>query len=362
MGSISRLNQTLRTYQPNISTLYKSNTTVSDSNLKPDTVLKDQVSLSEQTNISLDAKTEKLFDLLSKNFPGINFTVASDTEFLNLKEKAASLGYGKHLVISESFLARMGQSEKDFKTCRAILISSVLSLAQNQSDGVFLSKNSAVSWSIGEKEDSEEKESLSQMLQNLQQANAENSNTDFKISSSSNTASDTATLYRKLSQAGNKQLIHSVISEAYQNIASLRMVSCLGEAKDRQTALRAIRSLEKLLMRGRKKLRRLDEEDLLRAKKTKAMKKRQEAKVRELEHELKKKQTKRRREDRNLIAEGEKEAQAIRRIKNYFSSMDNSSLPVELTGTFDAGAAGMTGGEPVSVTCEQISLSEPVAF
>ena len=324
----------------------------------PNAILKDQIELTETADATLEERTQKLLDTLSQNFPGITFTYASDKTFVNLKKEAASLGYGKHLVLSEAFLARMSRSEQDFKDCKAILISSALSLTDNQADGVYLGETLATPWKIGKKEEDPSKETLSQMLENLKQTNASSKN-DFRMSTS-NISYQTGPLYTKLAQSGNKQLVQSVMSEAYRNIASLRLVSCLGESEDRAKAQKAIRSLQRLLTRGRQKVKQLDRETLLSIRKKRALKRREEEKARELAKELKKQRNKRRNNDKIIEKEGRNADWEIERMKNYFPSMDISSFPMDTGGA--VGSADISAAAGGTVSCEQISMDMAVAF
>lgn len=322
--------------------------------------LKDQVELTEPSSASLELKTQKLLDQLAKNFPGITFQVVPDKDYENLKEKAASLGQGKHLLLSESFLARMGSSDKDFEACKTALLSSVLLLSENQTAGVFLGEKQAVSWKIQNTEDPRdtEKETLAQMLESLKEAK---SNSSSKIKVSSHTSYETGTLYRKLARAGDKALIQDVMSETYRNMANLRIIACLGEDKDRAKAQKAIRSLQKLVVRSRQKMRHVDQESLLKLKRQRAAKRQEEAKVREIQKELKKVQTKKMRLNKKIMEEGDAADREIRRLKNYLSQISNaqplSSAPADMS------AAGeLSSGDVVSVSPEQIEISEPTAF
>lgn len=356
------LRREIRAYPGNLSFMpsYPDNDQAGSGQISvSDAVLRDQLELTDAASGSLEERMKKILDTLSQNFPGISFTYADGKDFVNLKKEAATLGYGKHLVLSQAFLTRMGKSEQDFEDCKAALISSVLSLAEGQADGIYLGETLATPWTIGKKAEDNTREGLSQMLENLKQANAKSSSkNDFHLSAS-NVSYQTAPLYTKLAQSGNKQLVQSVMSEAYRNIASLRLVSCLGESEDRVKAQKAIRSLQRLLMRGRQKVKQLDKETLLQLKRKRAQKRQEEEKERELMKELKKQQNKRRNRDKIIEKEGRNADWEIERMKNYFPSME-FSLPME-TGT----STGVTGGGAAAgeaVSCEQISMSAAVAF
>ncbi len=360
MVSITGLGREIKTY-PDISSVSRSFiVSKADTQAVAASAFKDQVELTVSPDISPEEKTQKLLDTLSKNFPAITFQYASDTDFLNLKKTAASLGHGKHLVLSEAFLNRMKNSEKDFKECKTILMSSVLSLAENHADGVFLGETLATPWKIGEKKDDTKEDSLSQILQNLKQTQ-EASSTNGKVHLSTNSVSyQTGPLYTKLAQSNSKQLVQTVMSEAYRNLASMRLISCLGESEDRLKAQKAIRSLEKLLVRGRQKIRQLDKETLLRIRKTKAQKQKEEAKAREIQKELKKQLMKRKNRDKIIEKEGQAADWELHQLKQYFSTIDTTGIPVDISSSACGADLAAGGGEVLS--CEQISMSEAVAF
>ena len=308
---------------------------------------KDLAELTDPASTEPKDRIQKLLDELTKNFPGISFEIVPDGDYLNLKEKAASLGYGKHLLISESFLRRMESSEKDYQDCKSMLLASVLFLAENKAAGVFLGEKQATSWSIKDKAEQKdpEAETLAQMLQSLKEAK-----NNSKIRFSGNVSYETGELYRKLARAGDKALIQSVISETYQNMGTLRLISCLGEDKERAKAQKAIRSLQRLVVRSRQKMRHLDKEELIKLKKIRAAKRQEEEKVRELQKELKKKQAKRMRLDKRILEEGDKADLEIRRLKQYLAHVNQG----EMLAAGAVGAVTLTGARGPGDMKEQL--------
>lgn len=360
MKPVTNHYQDSRLWQQNRTTLRSLSDPVSKSGTKQTTALKDQADLADPPSVSPDARTQKLLDQLAKNFPGIHFEVVPDNEFSNLKEKAASLGQGKHLLISESFLTRMGSSHKEFETCKTMLLSSVLLLSENHAAGVFLGEKQSVSWNIRDKEvlPNTETETLAKMLESLKAAKA-NSSQKFKVSSDVSYA--TGELHRKLARAGDKALVQSVMSETYRHMASLRLVACMGDDKERAKAQKAIRSLQKLSLRSRQKLRQLDQETLLKLKRQRAIKRQEEAKVREIQNELKKKLAKRVRLDKKIVEEGEAADREIRRLKTYLAQASNAQQTLPSQAGAEALGTSFEGGA-AAVSAEQIELSEPVSF
>lgn len=347
-------------WQNSRTTLRTLSEPVSKTGIKQNTAVKDQTELADAPSVKPDVRTQKLLDQLAKNFPGISFEIIPDNDLLNLKEKAASSGQGKHLLLTESFLARMGSSDKEFETCKTMLLASVLMLSENHAAGVSLGEKQAVSWQIKDREDEKdtETETIARMLESLKKARTESSQ-KFKVSA--NVSYETGELHRKLARAGDKALVQSVMSEVYRNIASLRLVACMGDDKERAKAQKAIRSLQKLSIRSRQKMRYLDNETLLKLKKKRAIKRQEEAKVRELQNELKKKQAKRIRLDKKIVEEGEAADREIRRLKQYLSQANSPQLPVSDPGTIGT-TSDLSAGEAASISSDQITLSEPVSF
>lgn len=351
---------TLRSIQESAAKTKNNSNTNQTGKLKD--VLKDQVDLTDPASTSLEARTEKLLNQLEKNFPGLSFEIVPDSDLGNLKEKAASLGQGKHLLISESFLKRMSSSEKDFQACKSMMLASTLLLAENKASGVFLSEKQATSWTIKEKESKTEKdpetETLAKMLENLKEAR-----NNSKIKVSSNVSYETGELYRKLARAGDKALVQSVVSETYQNMGALRLIACMGEDKERAKAQKAIRSLEKLVTRSRQKMRQLDKEELLKLKRKRAIKRQEEAKLKEIQQELKKLQTKKARLNKKLLEEGDAADREIQRLKQHLAYASNNQLFSASPAPIKASAgADIAASDGACVSTDQVEFSEPVAF
>ncbi len=108
--------------------------------------------------------------------------------------------------------------------------------------------------------------------------------------------------YARLAGASSKAQVRSAMSEARRSIGSLQMAASMGETmKERNKARAAISSLQKLLLRGSRKIRRLNEEELVRLRKKRAVKKKKEEQLR---LELQKKRNARYMADRAILMEG----------------------------------------------------------
>ncbi len=95
-----------------------------------------------------------------------------------------------------------------------------------------------------------------------------------------------------------------MLGDVHRSIGNLRLAACFGDEEERTKADRAIRSLQKLLARGSRKIRRLDRESSLKLQKKHAEKARKEKKVLQIRLEMKKRRAARYGADYSLVREG----------------------------------------------------------
>lgn len=124
---------------------------------------------------------------------------------------------------------------------------------------------------------------------------------------SSTSAYSVAGCYTRLATASTKGQVQNVMSTARQSISELRMASCFGEDEDRAKARAAIASMQKLLQRGNRKIRRLNEEEIVKMRRRQAEKAEERRKELALRMELKRMRSKRLSADSSIRAEGELE-------------------------------------------------------
>ena len=109
-------------------------------------------------------------------------------------------------------------------------------------------------------------------------------------------------LTMRLVSARGQFEVRKIMAETSSGIAGMRMAASISKDKDdKAAAFSAIRRLERLLVRGGRKIRDLDGEDILRAQKRSAERKRQEKRAEEIKKELRKKETGRRTEERGYL-------------------------------------------------------------
>ena len=285
---------------------------------------------------------------------------------------AAGLGEGLHLVISREFLDRMQGSRDGFDTCSRVLAQKVSELAAKAGNeaswgaaghgaamGVFLGKDYSWSWAAAAREhdQSADKRPLEDMLA-ADQAKVVG---DMMGGSSGNTGAvrvicrksyNVSDQYRKMASARSSGQVQQVMGDIQRNIVRLKMASVYGDDEQRVKANRAVRSLQKLLGRGGRKVRRLNREKLKQCAKKKALEQNEEKKSRKLELELKRMRSARKGSDHALVKEGMADEAYIRGYRRYRGIRDDYGpvpmageigVPV-MPGGMDVCGAGETGG------------------
>ena len=285
---------------------------------------------------------------------------------------AAGLGEGLHLVISREFLDRMQGSRDGFDTCSRVLAQKVSELAAKAGNeaswggaghgaamGVFLGKDYSWSWAAAAREHdpSADKRPFEDMLA-ADQAKVMG---DMMGGSSGNTGAvrvicrksyNVSDQYRKMASARSSGQVQQVMGDIQRNIVRLKMASVYGDDEQRVKANRAVRSLQKLLGRGGRKVRRLNREKLKQCAKKKALEQNEEKKSRKLELELKRMRSARKGSDHALVKEGMADEAYIRGYRRYRGIRDDYGpvpmageigVPV-MPGGMDVCGAGETGG------------------
>ena len=309
----------------------------------------------------LKAHALRLIEELKQRYPGITIWVAEEGDRANL---AAGLGEGLHLVISREFLDRMQGSRDGFDTCSRVLAQKVSELAAKAGNeaswggaghgaamGVFLGKDYSWSWAAAAREHdpSADKRPFEDMLA-ADQAKVMG---DMMGGSSGNTGAvrvicrksyNVSDQYRKMASARSSGQVQQVMGDIQRNIVRLKMASVYGDDEQRVKANRAVRSLQKLLGRGGRKVRRLNREKLKQCAKKKALERNEEKKSRKLELELKRMRSARKGSDHALVKEGMADEAYIRGYRRYRGIGDDYG-PVPMAG--EIGVPVMPGGMDV---------------
>lgn len=314
-----------------------------------------------------------LFGVLSKDYPGIVILERRPGGTQDVRQMAAELGQGSYVVVSSEFLERMGRSRKDFEACKSALKEALRSLSSGKKDvagqGIYLGEDKAASWYVPARTGADVAKKMAEALKQK--------NTGTMSGSPGTGAKQPESEYRKkvvvsystmnhfagLARAGSKSEVKKVMGDAQRSIGRLRLASVYGDEKERVKARKALRSLQKLLARGSRKIRKLDQEELLGVRKKRAEKARKEKKVRQIQLELKKRRSARKGADYRLIQEGLSDTYRIlggrRDHRDYEAERLEGSVGSYSGGFVDAGAA-VAGG--MEFTAAEVIVSSETTF
>lgn len=289
-----------------------------DSTVSP--AFRDSANISNdwESQVNWQAETQKAIRNLQKSFPDIAiFYSSSNLNQKELSSLAASLGRGSHLILSEDFLKQMSSGNSGYQKGKSALTEALTSLAAQSNPsaagrGICLQADQKMSWTLNEpqKEESpkpqwqQDAEQAQSMLERMKQSQEDaKKKKDFRVKTSA-TDYRTAGSYAKLASAGSRAGVQAVMGETRRKISSLKMASAFGDSNERMKARAAIRSYETLLMRGNRKIRRLNEEELVRLRKKRAEQREQKEKATALKMEMARQRVKRRTADHMLVEEG----------------------------------------------------------
>lgn len=277
--------------------------------------IQDNLTLSERA-LSPSEMEKALFEelkVLQKDFPQVQILIGTGLNAKQLSYTAAGLGEGRHVILSSDWLRQITSSQKAFEEGKQILRRVISGISNNDGEfaalGAYIDTEGVRAWSAksGSEEPSpldelqKEYENMKNMLEKMKEttkANKENNPYKVKVSKSSYS---TSRVYSRLASASSKGQVQAAMSDARRNIANLRSVATTGTTQEKNKARAAISSLQKVLLRGSRKIRRLNEEDLARARKKRAEKREQELRLR---IELEKKKLARKTADRAIALEG----------------------------------------------------------
>lgn len=281
-----------------------------------------------------DQMVSDVINKIKQLYPNINITMAGAESGKNSGKEAALLGKGKHIVISKEFIERMTSSRDEFGKCCAALSGAAKQLAGqnggNFSSGVYLRKDQAVFWSVSGRENQEQKK---ETLYSMMKKKEDEVNPMKKFSRlSATTTVSTSGNYSKVAGAKNKSQVQQAMGDVQRDIGSLKMVACFGDSEEQVKARRAIKSLQKLLARGSRKIQRMNKEQLKQSAQKRAHKEMQRRKEEQIRLELKKMQTSRKCADHALIKEGKADEAYIRGYRQYkkVSSLYQEALWAEM--------------------------------
>lgn len=252
-------------------------------------------------------QVEEFLEQMEREYSGISIVIGDAANCTSVPRLAAGLGGGTHLVVTEEFLKRMGSSKEEFLKCKTVMKEILEKLAGEAGkylgNGAVLREKSITPWSVPMPEKQESGLPFPASGQNARYgfSTIDDWKRKFSVKYTNYGAS---VAYGRLAGASTKGQVRTVMGEAHRSMASLRLVVALGDDKDKAKARAAIGSLQKLLVRGKRKMRRLDEETLLKIKKNRAQKQNELKKARQMKLELERRRSSRHSADHALRAEG----------------------------------------------------------
>lgn len=336
---------------------------------------KDEFTLSEGWPDQRELKKAVITELatLQKDFSKVHIVIGTGIDEGNLASTAAGLGAGKHLVISGEWLEQMGKDAESFEKGKTILRQVFTQLSKDSEgilvQGAYIGEDEVKVWAAKDpaKEDendpyAEEKRVIEQMKKMTE--DMKNAKNKSRINVSSSTFSVSG-IYSRLAGAKSKGQVQAAMGEARRSIGTLRTVVSLGSQKEAAKARAAISSIQKALVRGSRKIRQLNEEELTKIKRKRATEKKKQEK---LKLELQKKRNSRKVADRGIAMEGHladaNHAVQFRNRDEEERYMDYSpfaaaaaAVPEMPVDTITAGG-NMSGGIAVS----DISVSAGISF
>ncbi len=251
---------------------------------------------------------------LQKDFPKVQILIGTGLDASQLKDIAAGLGEGKHVILSRDWLQQITSSAEAFEQGKQVLRQIISGISKDDGNfpalGAYIDMDGVRVWHA-KSDDApsplealqKEYENMTKMLDKMKEETKKANDPDnkpFKVKVS-NSAYSVSRVYGRLASASSKSQVQAAMSEARRNIGTLRIAASQGTNKEKAKARAAMASLQKALLRGSRKIRRLGEEDLTRARKKRAEKKEQQLRLR---IELQKKKSARRSADRAIALEG----------------------------------------------------------
>lgn len=313
-------------------------------------------------------EAQDFLEQMKQEYRGVHIRIQDPSDPFcgsSVAQMAEDLGNGTYLIVSRDFLERMGSSREDYLACRNVMESILRQLlrdsGKNLANGAVLGEHTASYWSVPVPE-IQPPAFPSKSVQSGPDYGIPDTGlqSDIKMKAGSSACSS-AFSYARLAGASTKGQVRTVMGEAHRSIASLRMVIALGDDREKAKARAAVGSLQKLLVRGSKKLKKLDEETLLKIRRNRAKKQRHMKKARRFKQELQKKRSVRYTFDSALRTEGLLDE--ANRKWQFYDDKDQETVPYGAAGMdmIPGGgtAAGMGDG---AFTAADVAVSEPVSF
>ncbi len=329
----------------------------------------DRISASSSESLSRKEITElfqNLLEQLKNDYPKIHITIekpGTDGERDLLSKVLDQVGDGYALILSDEFMADIYAGKDSYRKKTQALLDCVRRLGKlGEGAGVWLEEDQAIFFQkkpetnpITAGADRSSGSQQSSFFSDLPSP-AEQMLQKFRIGSSS--PYQTAASYSRMARASSRSMVLNVMQETRRNIATLKLLAVYGDEKDQKKAKAALRSLEKLLLRGNKKLKRFTDESLTKTRIKRAEEREQSEKELQARLELKRRKTSRAIGDGAIRKEGQLDALTIpgyrparhgrydpeRRI--YAEVIQSAAVPVPAGGGDFSGVSGSVAASP----------------
>lgn len=238
----------------------------------------------------------EVLESLQSSFPGIEIVTGSAQDEDALRRLAASLGGGKHLVLDPAFIENMAKGPEEFQKGCDALLRLLRTLNATDISGVYVTPDKAQTWKRFEKSPAQEQmEEAKRLLRWFAEMNKPREEKKPIIVTNPRNYS-TKGKYSRLARAANVGQVNLLISDINSTIDSLQG-EAMSSGENAAKARRAIRSLRALLVRSRRKISRLQAEQLLSAKKKRAEREQKQEEASRLRRAQKEQRSKRMRAD-----------------------------------------------------------------
>lgn len=303
----------------------------------------------------------RMLEQLKKQYPGIVFHLAQEKDAGDLATLAVRAGTGVHLYLSREFVGRMGSSREDFSQCWSELVSAAGTLlakqGQTRAVGAFLGEEGTSYWSV---QDKTEKETVPVVSHTgAKETPSAGSDPRVRVSVSLNVSSH----FSRVARARTKGQVQEAVWDIYRSISNLKRAAACGDDQQRVKASRALRSLQKLLGRSGRKMRKLERERLKAQEQKKAEKEHQDKRAFRLKQEKRRMRSARLGSDACLVKEGHGDdfyIQAYRRFSGTAYKWEHQMPAGTMAGLFDAvpsGGSGMAGTAEAGFTAADVIVS-----
>ena len=333
--------------------------TTSQDSVQANTDIQDRIQISK--NEDTLSSFLRLLGQLHQKYPSIHIMIEKPTaedERDILSDVLDEMGDGYALILSKEFMESLHAGKASYDRKAKVLLSCMQKLSGLPgATGVWLEEDKAIFWTntdesiVRQAQKSEAENSwISKMLPSPSEQKAQK----FRLSTTSSYR--TATSYARMSQAKNKMAVQTVMQQARRDIASLKLISVFGDDEDRIKAKAAIRSLQKLLLRGNKKIKKFSEEELTRHRLEQAAEKKQHEKEMQAQLELKRQKTSRAIFNGILQKEGQLEelnSIPVYRRNRRIAHMKELILPppqIPTSGSIETETSAETDVSPAEIT------------